>query len=32
MAEAVASQPGLAANNHAHSPMRPNTQALPAKM
>jgi len=32
MAEAVASQPGLAANNHAHSPMRPNTQALPAKI
>jgi len=31
MAEAIASQPGLAANNHALSPMRPNPQTLAIK-
>ena len=31
MAEAVASQPSLAANNHTLSPMRATNQALPSK-
>jgi hypothetical protein len=31
MAEAVASQPSLVANNHALSPMRPSPQPLIAK-